>query len=90
MKQRAHVYYSGSVQGVGFRFTVREIAEELGVLGWVKNLRDTRVEVVAESEEDTVKKFLESVIAHFSKYIQDADVQWGPATGEFKEFAIAF
>ncbi|RJO65602.1 MAG: acylphosphatase [Candidatus Omnitrophota bacterium] len=90
MKQRAHVYYSGRVQGIGFRFTVRQIAEDSGITGWVKNLKDGRVEVVVEAEEGTIKKFLGSVIAHFSKYIQDADVQWGPATGEFKEFAIAF
>ncbi len=47
MKKQVHVYYSGSVQGVGFRFTARSIAEELGVLGWAKNLRDARVEMVS-------------------------------------------
>lgn len=90
MKQRAHVYYNGRVQGVGFRLTAREIADELGITGWVKNLGDGRVEVVAEADENSVKAFLESITAHFSKYIQDTEVRWDAATGEFKEFAIAF
>jgi acylphosphatase len=89
MKQ-IHVYYSGRVQGVGFRFTAEDIARELALKGWVKNLRDGRVEIVAEAEEFALKKFLEKINEYFGRYIQDADLRWETATGEFKDFNIAF
>ncbi len=90
MKKRVHLYYSGSVQGVGFRFTAREAAEELGVCGWVKNLGDGRVEITAEAEEDTLKDFLARINHYLSRYIQDTGIEWLAASGEFKEFGIAF
>ena len=58
MKKCLHVFYSGKVQGVGFRFTLQQIAKELNVVGWVKNLKDGRVELLAESDEDTLKELL--------------------------------
>lgn len=90
MRKQVHVFYSGRVQGVGFRFTAEDIARDLEVTGWVKNLRDGRVEVVAEAEEGRLKEFLEKINQYFSKYIQDADIQWLAATGEFKDFGITF
>ena len=88
MKKQVHVFYAGRVQGVGFRFTAIDIARGLGVCGWVKNLRDGRVELVAEAEEDTVKDFLSRVNNFFSHYIQDAEVYWQAASLEFKDFTI--
>jgi acylphosphatase len=90
MNKRIHVFFSGTVQGVGFRYTVREIAHELGVLGWVKNLRDGRVEVVAEGTEEILADFLGRIRAYFSHYVRNAAVEWHGATGEFEKFGIAF
>lgn len=90
MKKQIHVYYTGKVQGVGFRFTTEDIACDLGITGWVKNLRNDGVELVAEAEEEILKDFLERVNQYFSRYIQDIDVQWQEAKGEFKGFDIRF
>ena len=88
MKKQVHAYYSGRVQGIGFRFTAERLAEELGVTGWVSNLGDGRVELRAEANEDILKDFLSQISSIFSRYIQDAGVSWGPASGEFKDFRV--
>jgi len=90
MKKRAHIYYSGRVQGIGFRYTVADMANYLKVAGWVKNLDDSRVEVVAEADEDTLNIFLQQVNQHFSRYIKDAEIEWLPASGEFRDFSVKF
>ena len=46
--RQAHVYFSGSVQGVGFRYRCRFMAQNMFVLGWIRNLSDGRVEMLAE------------------------------------------
>jgi len=53
-RKRVHVYVSGRVQGVFFRATTRDTAQERGVDGWVKNLDDGRVEAVFEGDPETV------------------------------------
>jgi len=90
MHKRLQAIYSGQVQGVGFRFTVLNIANDLGICGWVKNLPDSRVELVAEAEEGVLKDFLERIKKDFSVYIREVDMQWLSASGEFKEFRIEF
>jgi acylphosphatase len=56
---RKRVLVSGDVQGVFFRDTCRRIASDAGVAGWATNLRDGRVEVALEGEEDAVKRVIE-------------------------------
>ena len=56
--KRIHAYFSGDVQGVGFRNTAKHYATKLGLLGWVKNLPDARVELVAEGPESHLATFL--------------------------------
>ena len=90
MKKQLHVFYSGNVQGVGMRYTVRDIASELKVSGWVKNLRDGRVEVLAEAEEVTLNDFLGQVKDHFPRYIKGIALEWLPASGEFRDFQVVF
>jgi len=55
------VFYEGHVQGVGFRWTVRDTAKAFDVTGWVRNLPDGRVELQAGGEEDEVRAFLDRI-----------------------------
>ena len=91
MKRRVHVFYSGRVQGVGFRLTAEETAHGFKVVGWVKNLRDGRVELIAEAEEDALAQFLDAIqTGPMKKFIQRADISWGDASGTFDEFEIRY
>ena len=56
-----HVFYEGHVQGVGFRYTVRQLAKGFDVTGWVRNLPDGRVELLAGGEPDEVSAFLAAI-----------------------------
>lgn len=88
IEKRIHIYYSGRVQGVGFRFTAEAAARKSGVSGFAKNLRDGRVEVVAEGNEGNLKDFMEGVRDMMKRHISDEQVSWEPATGEFGGFGI--
>ncbi|HEY2761315.1 MAG TPA: acylphosphatase, partial [Pirellulales bacterium] len=86
--QRSTVYYSGNVQGVGFRFTARSIARGFAVTGYVENLPDGRVHLVAEGQTREVDAFLADVRERFSGNLRGERIDIGPATGEFAGFEI--
>lgn len=88
--KRIEVYFSGRVQGVGFRFTTLDLAKELGILGWVKNLADGRVQLVAEGKEEDLNKLLSRLEEYFFGYIKDKKINWLKPTGEFRNFEIRF
>ena len=90
MKKRLRTLFSGTVQGVGFRFTTERMARRYLVTGYVQNLPNGQVEVLAEGEEKSLEEFLRAVRETFHSYIGKADVRWGDSTGEFKEFGIKF
>ncbi len=91
MRRRVHAFYSGRVQGVGFRVTAEETGCSLGVVGWVKNLRDGRVELLAEGDEATLKRFLEDIrTGPMKNFINHVDVSWGSVSGSFDEFEIRY
>lgn len=83
-----HIFYSGQVQGVGFRYTARRIAFDLGLVGWARNLSDGRVEVVCEGDEKKLQRFLDDVTADF--HIKDTQISWQEPTQEFNRFEIRF
>lgn len=67
------VHYIGRVQGVGFRATARHLAEGFAVAGYVRNLPDGSVELVAEGESEQVDAFLGAVTRSLSRYIDRAE-----------------
>ncbi len=56
-----HVFYEGRVQGVGFRFTTKQIASGYEVNGWVRNLPDGRVEMQVTGDSEEIEEFLKAV-----------------------------
>ncbi len=87
-EQRSTVHYSGNVQGVGFRYTTRSIAQRFAVSGYVRNLTDGRVELVVEGKPPEIVAFLEDVRERFSDQLRDEQIDAGPATGEYRSFEI--
>ena len=89
--EQLHVFWSGRVQGVGFRYTTESAALELGLRGWVRNLPDGRVEALCEGPGKTLKRFLAEIASGpMKRYIQQAETHWDKATGEFDDFQIRY
>lgn len=90
MPDRLHVYFSGHVQGVGFRYSVKQLSLEFDVTGWVKNLPDGRVELVAEGERNELETFQAAIPdAGLRRFIRDSQSHWSEGTGQFRGFEIA-
>jgi acylphosphatase len=78
------------VQGVGFRYTARQIASRFPVTGHVQNLADGRVHMVVEGSRATLDRFLAAVQAEMGHCIEDATPTIRPATGEFRQFGVRY
>jgi acylphosphatase len=85
-----HIYYSGNVQGVGFRYNTFKIAANYSVTGYVRNTPDGRVEVLAEGSPKEVDGFLADLAERMSGYIRNTQEQSEPPTGQFSRFDIRF
>ena len=83
---RCEVHYSGRVQGVGFRWNACSIARDYSVTGFVRNLPDGRVHLVAEGEREEVERFLAAIADSMAGNIRHAQTVVNPATGEFHSF----
>jgi acylphosphatase len=88
--QRVTVFYSGRIQGVGFRVTARSLARGYDVTGIVRNLPDGRVELVAEAARSELEAFLTGIDeSELSGFIMKRQAAWEPAQGRFRGFAIS-
>ena len=86
--ERRIVHYSGRVQGVGFRFTARGLAERHGVGGYVENLPDGRVLLVVEGTPSKLDRLIEAIAAEMERFIRNVHAEVMPASGEFTGFQI--
>ena len=84
------VLYSGHVQGVGFRYTVKSVARGFEVTGLIRNLADGRVELIAEGPRPELEAFQSAIrTSGLEHFIRDEQVDWTEAAGEFRGFEIA-
>ena len=83
------IFYSGRVQGVGFRYTARTVAAGFEAVGTVRNLPDGRVELIAEGARAELEAFRQAIRdAGLEHFIQKEAISWSEATGEFRGFEI--
>lgn len=86
--KRWHVLFSGRVQGVGFRYTCIQCSKGQAVTGWVKNLSDGRVEMVAEATRETLDAYLAEIESSNHGSIRDVKITKSNATGQFETMKI--
>ena len=87
---QAHIIFSGTVQGVGFRLTAQRYAGNLNITGWVKNLPNGTVEIVAEGPKEEIEKLCLYIEGYFEGYVLNKKIEWNDAQGCFKDFKIAY
>ena len=86
---RARLLISGRVQGVAFRYYTINMAQSLGINGWVKNCYDGKVEIVMEGEEDKVKELIDWCYrGPGSAIVEKVDIKWEEHKREFNSFSI--
>lgn len=88
-RSRMHIFYSGNVQGVGFRYSVKTVAAGFEVVGIVRNLMDGRVELIGEGPREELEAFQKAIReAGLDHFIRNEEVRWSEATSEFRGFEI--
>ncbi len=88
-RRRMQVFYSGRVQGVGFRYQTRQVASGYEVTGIVRNLPDGRVELIAEGDQAELREFQVAIReCGLGPLIRDEQEFWTEPKGEFRGFEI--
>ncbi|MHC4477548.1 MAG: acylphosphatase [Planctomycetota bacterium] len=85
-----HIIFVGRVQGVGFRFTAHRIAERHGLTGWVRNLHDGTVEMLAQGADQDIAECIGDIQESFAGYIRETKIEQIPLDPQHKEFRITF
>ena len=90
-KQRVHLFVKGKVQGVFFRQALKVMAKKNNVFGWVKNLKDGRVETILEGEDIAVSHVIEWCHAGpANARVEDVEIRNEKFTGEFTKFDVLY
>jgi acylphosphatase len=88
-RSKVTIYYSGRVQGVGFRATVKSLTHGYEVTGTVRNLPDGRVELMAEGERSELEAFQEAVRqSEVGRFVRGEESSWSEAENRFRGFVI--
>ena len=90
-KQRIRIFVTGKVQGVFFRQALKVMAKKNDVFGWVKNLKDGRVEAVLEGDQEKVSRLVEwSHGGPANARVEDVEIRNEKFTGEFSKFEVLY
>ena len=88
-RSRLHIFYSGRVQGIGFRYTVKSLVSGFEVTGTIRNLSDGRVELVAEGTREELDGFRRAIQdCEVGRFIRNENVGWSDGSGEYRGFEI--
>ncbi len=86
--EKRKVIFSGRVQGVGFRYTVSEIARRFSVTGYVKNLVNGSVELVCQGAASELDAFIETILLERARHIAHHSVEVSQATDQYDDFTV--
>lgn len=85
---RWHIFFFGRVQGVGFRYTCKTVAQRYAVSGWVRNLPDGSVEMTVEGEPAAIRLYVDDVCNSTHGRVDDKQISKSEATDEFDGMQI--
>ena len=85
---RWHIFFFGRVQGVGFRYTCKTVAQRYAVSGWVRNLPDGSVETTVEGEPAAIRLYVDDVCNSTHGRVDDKQISKSEATDEFDGMQI--
>ncbi len=89
--RRVHIFVTGRVQGVFFRQALKVAAKKNGVLGWVRNLKDGRVEAVLEGNEEGLDRIIEWAHAGpANARVEDVEIRNEKPLGKFDSFDVRY
>lgn len=89
--RRLMVVVHGRVQGVGFRFTTVEIARNFEITGYVQNMMDGSVKILAEGDASELDRFMDGVrSSHIYRYVIREDLTWHEPAGDLEAFSIRY
>jgi acylphosphatase len=89
VEARARILITGLVQGVFFRRETADLARRLGILGWVRNLPDGKVEVLAEGDKRRLDELIRFChVGPPGAVVRRVEVEWSDYSGEFRGFRI--
>ena len=88
MIQRKRVFFSGRVQGVGFRYTTKQLSRQFSVAGWVRNRTDGRVEMLVEGPATEVNAFVDQILTRTHGQIVSFDKTSEDPQGDLQGFEI--
>ena len=90
-QQRVHILVSGKVQGVFFRQALKVVAKKNNVLGWVRNLKDKRVEAILEGDNKSINSVIEWIhIGPANSRVDDIEVSNEEFKNEFSTFEVLY